>query len=355
MSSQKSKKKISDKKGAETQILAEQKIVDYTTLEYSVEIIVQKYLKGIEEDQNELFAPEYKREFVWDKKRQSHLIESILLDLPIPYFFTANCGERTEIVDGLQRIQTLVAFLKNDLTLDGLKRLDTLNGFKYADLLVSTQRRFKKKSLGIIELTDKADDEAKWDIFARINPGRLLLSDIKIRKGIVSESFFEFLAQCAENAKFLELCPIAQGELKGEERTKFVLRFFAYSERYLEFEYPVKDFLEVYIKDKKTRFDQREKRKLQQRFEKMLNFVDKYFPYGFKKSAKAITTPKIRFEALAVGTHLALQKKPNLVPPKVDWLNSEMFKLHTRYDASHSLPKVKARIEFVRDQLLGKL
>ena len=356
MSSQKSKKiSKADKKRAETQILAEQNIVDYDTLEYPIEVIVQKYLEGIEEDQNEFFAPEYKREFIWDKKRQSKLIESILLDLPIPYIFTAECGNRTEIVDGLQRIQSLAAFLNNDLTLDGLKRLDALNGFKYEDLLVSRQRQFKKKSLEIIELTDKADDDVKWDVFASINPNRVLTSDMEIRKGIVSESFFEFLAQCAKNAKFVELCPISQGELKKEERTKFVLRFFAYSEKYLDFEYPVKDFLEAYIEDKKAHFDGREKRKLQQRFEKMLDFVEEYFPHGFKKSEGATTTPKIRFEALAVGTHLALQKKPNLVPPEIDWLNSEKFKLHTRYDASHSLPKVTARIEFVRDKLLGKL
>jgi hypothetical protein len=62
----------------------------------------------------------------------------------------------------------------------------------------------------------------------------------------------------------------------------------------------------------------------------------------------------VRFEALSVGVYLALQKKPNLVPSEIDWLDSKEFKVYTRSDASNSRPKVKARIEFVRDKLLGK-
>jgi hypothetical protein len=62
----------------------------------------------------------------------------------------------------------------------------------------------------------------------------------------------------------------------------------------------------------------------------------------------------VRFETLSVGVHIALQKKPNLVPPDIDWLDSKEFKVHTRTHASNSRPKVKARIEFVRDKLLGK-
>lgn len=69
---------------AEAEIAAKEKIVDYDTKEYPVEVVVQKYLVGRETDENELFIPDYQREFSWDDKRQSKFIESVLVGLPIP-------------------------------------------------------------------------------------------------------------------------------------------------------------------------------------------------------------------------------------------------------------------------------
>lgn len=90
------------------------------------------------------------------------------------------------------------------------------------------------------------------------------------------------------------------------------------------------------------------------KFIKMLDFVEKYFPYGFRKVKNARSTPRVRFEAIAIGVSLALQKKPNLVPKSMAWLDSEDFKYHTTTHASNSGVRLKSRIEFVRDSLLGK-
>jgi hypothetical protein len=87
----------------------------------------------------------------------------------------------------------------------------------------------------------------------------------------------------------------------------------------------------------------------------MLDFIEKYFPNGFRKGKKHTTTPRIRFEAIAVGVALALKEKSGLEPSSVTWLDSPEFKKHTTSDASNSKPKIKHRIEYVRDQLLGKL
>ena len=353
MASKKVQKTITPdiKQVAEEEILNEQKIVDYDTREYPVEVIVQKYMQAIEDEENELFIPNYQRDFTWSKKRQSKFIESVMLGLPIPYIFTADCGERIEIVDGSQRIRTLAAFLNSELTLESLEKLKSLNGFTYNDLNLSRQRRFNRKSLRMIELTEKADAGVRLDIFERINTGSDVLKDMEVRKGVFAGPFYDFVSECAKNEKFLILCPISKIRADREEAGELVLRFFAYSEKYLKFGHRVNKFLDDYTKEKKARFDSDA---LRQSFENMLDFVEKYFPYGFKKSEKAITTPRVRFEALSVGVHLALQKKLDLVPPKIDWLDSEEFKVHTRSDASNSRPKIKARIEFVRDKLLAK-
>ncbi|WP_246843912.1 DUF262 domain-containing protein [Hydrocoleum sp. CS-953] len=62
------------KEAAEAEIREKQKPVDYDTKEYPVEVIVQKYMEGIEDDTNELFIPDYQREIAWDEKRQSKFI-----------------------------------------------------------------------------------------------------------------------------------------------------------------------------------------------------------------------------------------------------------------------------------------
>ena len=102
-------------KEAEKQIELEMKNVDYDTREFTIEYIIDKYIKRIENDENEIYVPEYQREFVWRYYRQSRFIESLILGLPIPLIFVAEIPEtgRLEIVDGSQRIRTLASFINN--------------------------------------------------------------------------------------------------------------------------------------------------------------------------------------------------------------------------------------------------
>lgn len=342
-----------DQETAEQQITKEQRIIDYDVHEYPVEVIVLKYITGINDDTNEIFVPSYQRKFVWDTKQQSKFIESLMLGLPIPYIFTADEEGRMEVVDGSQRIRTLEAFLSNKLRLEGLKTLDKLNDFTYEDLPLARQRKLRKRTIRIIELTDKATWEVRKEMFERINTTPVKLSDMEIRKGIFEGAFQDFVKECSENVKFIMLCPISDTRADREERPEMVLRFFAYSEKYKSFVHVVRDFLDEYMKEKQEGFNAEVANKLREDFEDMLDFVWKYFPYGFKKSYNARTTPRVRFEAISVGVHLALEIKPDLIPKDVTaWLESDEFKEHTRSDAANNRNKVLARFEYVRDKLL---
>lgn len=340
---------------AEQQIMKEQKIIDYDVHEYPVEVIVQKYLDGIGDNTNEVFIPSYQRKFVWDIKKQSKFIESLMLGLPIPYIFAADQDGRMEVVDGSQRIRTLEAFLSNKLRLEGLKTLEKLNDFMYEDLPVSRQRKLRKRNIRIIELSDKATWEVRKEMFERINTTSTKLSDMEVRKGIFEGEFQDFIKECSGNIKFKMLCPISEARADREERPEMVLRFFAYAEKYKDFVHVVRDFLDQYMKERQVGFDAKAANALREDFEDMLDFVWEYFPYGFKKSTKAKTTPRVRFEAISVGVHLALHVNPKLIPKDVaTWLESKEFKEHTRSDASNNRNKVLARFEYVRDKLLEK-
>ena len=103
------------------------------------------------------------------------------------------------------------------------------------------------------------------------------------------------------------------------------------------------------MKDNRDSFDEA---RFEFEFRRMIDFVDRYFPNGFAKSPSAKTTPRVRFEALSVGVNLALRERQDLVPSNVRWLDSSEFRMHTTTHASNSLPRLKGRIEYVRDRLL---
>jgi hypothetical protein len=120
----------------------------------------------------------------------------------------------------------------------------------------------------------------------------------------------------------------------------------------LNFKHDVTKFLDDFLLEKqKNGFNKEE---LIANLETVVNFVRRFFdrPY-FARRGRDKATPRVRFEALSVGIFLALKQNPNLVPQNLDWLESDEFKYHTTTDASNNQGKLKARIEFVRDCLLG--
>jgi len=345
---------------AEAEIREKQKIVDYDTKEYPVEVLVQKYKEGLDEDINELYVPDYQRDIAWTDEHQSRFIESIFLGLPIPYIFVADLRPdaeedlaRLEIVDGTQRIRTLNRFLGDELKLCALKKLESLNNFKFSDLSLARQRRFNRATMRMIVLTDSADEEVRRDIFERINTGSIPLNDMEKRRGISPGPFVKLLEELAKEPKFIKLCPLSDASRRSREPEEFVLRFFAYLDRYKKFDRRVDLFLNEYLENHNKKGINKDA--FRSTFHSMLDFVDQHLPDGFSKSTGHVRTPRIRFEAISVGVALALREKNDLEPSSMKWINSPEFKEYTTSDASNSRPKVIRRIEYVRDQLLGKL
>lgn len=340
---------------AEAQISLRQKETDFDIREYPVEVIVKKFTDKIEGDKAEIFVPDYQRELVWNEAQQSRFIESILLNLPIPYLYVADItsGEdagRLEIVDGSQRIRTLVRFMDNELELSRLEILDKLIGFRFKDLPLPRQLRFKRKTLRMIELIE-VDEEARRQLFDRLNSGGTKLEDMEKRMGSRDGEFLTFIRGLSDVQEFKDLCPISDARVKRREYPELVLRFFTYLERYQDFDKRVDEFLDNYLDEKnKNDFDSTA---LENSFMGMLSFVRQHFPHHFRKNANNSSVPRIRFEAIAVGVALALAENPDLDPVNMGWLESKMFLHLTRSDASNSRPRVINRINFVRDSLLG--
>ncbi len=336
-----------DRKRADTQLDEQQRRVNFDVKEFTVELLVNKF------ENTDIYVPDYQRAHVWSEERQSKFIESVLIGLPIPFLFSSEDPKtaRLEIVDGVQRITTLREFFLGDLALVNLEKLSSVNDFRFEDLSSLQQRRFKNRTLRMITLEPSTDLNTRFDIFERINSGSLIVNPSELRRGAFPGKFYDFIHNCSKGPAFLKICPVPNKRKKRAELEELVLRFFAYADRYSDFKHDVWSFLNDYLREMNDGFDIATKTA---DFDAMVNFVERNFPNGFAKSAGAKSTPRVRFEAISVGVHLALQQEPDLAPNNMDWLESAEFKKHTTSHASNSAPRLRGRIEFVRNSLLGK-
>ncbi len=352
---------------AEAQIRDKAKQVDYNTLEYPIEVIVQKYCDGLEDDTNEIFIPDYQREMAWDEENQSKFIESILLGLPIPYIFVADVSDeeedydaRLEIIDGTQRIRTLKRFLNNELQLSNLKKLTELNGFEFKDFPKPRQRRFQRNTLRMIRLRETADEEVRRDLFERINSGSVELNAMEKRRGSQPGLFLNLIEDLSQNPRFLQLCSFSQASIDRRDPQEYVLRFFAFLENYQSFSGHVHDFLDSYLKSKNAALEQSGQATetlncLRHTFLSVLSVIEELAPNSLRTGKHKIRPiTRIKFESLSVGLALALQQRENWIPRSLSFIESDEFHSYTKSDASSSKNKVVRRIEYVRDAALAE-
>lgn len=332
----------------EEQIQRESVPYVYDTKEYPVEVIVSKF------DRDQIFVPHYQRNFVWKNEEKSRFIESVFLGVPIMPFLVSVSGEdaELEIIDGSQRIRTLAEYCNNNLRLSKLQKLTELNGTRFNDLSESRKNKFLLRDFRFHVVTDKANNEIRADIFNRVNTSSNKLKSSEIRKGAYQGEFYNFIIECSQMEQFQKLCPIPDSKAKRGEYEELALRFFAYSESYLKFKHDVAPFLDNFLKEhNKNGFD---RDTLIHNFTEVMNFAEKHLePPYFARKGRERATPRVRFEALSVGIYLALKQNPTLNPDDFSWIDSDEFRELTTSDASNNQGKLRARIEFVRDCLLG--
>lgn len=345
----------------EDQIESLKKEVSFDTRDFLIEAIVQKYNKNLENGKNEIFVPDYQRDFVWDQERQSKMIESIILGLPIPSIFVAeDIDGRFEIVDGSQRIRTLSAFINEELTLTNLNKITSLNGKNFSGLDESRKRKFSNTAINMIVLSEKTSPEMRNDLFERINKGSDILRSMEARKGIYPGQFTDFIYnECSKNSTFREMIHLSSSVRDRQEYEELILRFFAISEKYPQysvFQKNVGNALDEYLKEKNSNFNEETKNEMFFNFKKMVNFVKKNFTYGFSKSMGKDTS-RIFFEAISVGVHLALQEKPKLLLKKK--VNAEILLGNRNFKDSilgkyktHASTTLKSRVNFIKDSIL---
>ncbi|MBF0539241.1 MAG: DUF262 domain-containing protein [Nitrospirae bacterium] len=174
--------------------------------------------------------PDFQRNFVWDEIRQSRLIESILIRIPLPSFYVdAINDDEWLIVDGLQRLNTLNNFINKDkLTLTGLEFLGKEIGEKkYSQLPRHLQRRLDETHLFFYIIRPETPIEAKFTIFRRLNTGGLVLTPQEIRHCLFQGKSTKLLRELASSNEFKTATDNSIPNKRMDDMD-FILRYFAF-------------------------------------------------------------------------------------------------------------------------------
>ncbi len=339
---------------AEAQIVEQSKRIDFYLTEYSVELLASKMKKG------EFVVPSYQRAYTWELERKSKFIESLVVGLPIPFlFFWEMPDGKLEIVDGSQRLRSIEEFVLGDFRLGELNGLTALSGFKFSDMPESRQRKVNNRSIRGIVLNEHADEQARFDMFERINTGSKIANMAEVRRGALAGPFMNLVIALANDQSFTALAPVSKKGLDEREREELVARFFAYSDGLEGYRDRPSEFIFNYVKKMNVKLGAQPTllESYRMRFLQTIEFISAVFPFGFRRSAKGKATPRARFEAIAVGSRLALDANPDLgaanVPAVEAWLTGEDFIQKTGSDGANAIARLRERSGFVRDRLLG--
>lgn len=340
----------------QTQLNEQKRKVDFNTYDMSLKELVSMISDGIIN-----ISPDYQRQFRWDNARQSLLIESLFLGIPIPSLFMATNSDGTwEVIDGVQRLSSVINFIsekdasvrnkigkENPLVLTGLSKLTTFEGKEFNTLSLSLQREFLLKPIKVITLSDKSDKLVRFDLFERLNTGGVKLTDQEIRNCIFKGEFINFIKDLSIRTEFTECVKLNEAQKSDGTAEELVLRFFASFYNKNKFEHSVKDFLNDYAVKANNHFNYRLAEKI---------FMDTFIQlgrlsHGIVKSIGKKSTSVVLFEAVAVGAAETIQNgiEQLNIDNFYDWVKDPNFnKLIT--GATNSKPKFLERIKFCCDK-----
>ena len=199
-------------------------------------------------DKNIDLGPDYQRRSRWSKNKQSLLIESFLLNIPVPpiFLFEKEYYEY-EVIDGRQRLEAISAFVNNEFRLSNLEYLKHLIGKKFSDLEDSIQKSLFRRTISATILLIESNTFDKYDLrmilFNRLNTGGEKLNGQELRNAIYASEFNDLILELSALEHFRNLWGIPNPidsddvvtikKLKNNQLYKtmtdceLVLRFFA--------------------------------------------------------------------------------------------------------------------------------
>ena len=185
-------------------------------------------LKRLKEKERLIIRPIWQRNFVWNRRQSSLLIESFLIGMPVPVIYLArNSENKFEVVDGQQRLSSVFDFIDGELELTGLEVRSDLNDCKYGELPEELQDKLTDSTISSIELSADTPRVAMRSMFERLNTNGTPLNAMEIRNCVYQGGLNDLIRELAELDDFKQ-CVNKSGLSRRMEDRELVLRFIAF-------------------------------------------------------------------------------------------------------------------------------
>lgn len=325
-------------------------------------------LKEIFKEHN--LNPDYQRRRVWDQNRKSRLIESFIINVPIPPVFLYETSfSKYEVMDGLQRISTILDFFDNKYALKGLEIWPELNGKYYNELPNDIKDGIRRRYLSatiLLKETAGSDEERekilKQFVFERLNTGGVQLSAQEIRNALYPGKFNKMLFEISDSSKLFNLL---WGSSKDDaflrmEDCEIILRYFAYiSACANNITKPTKRILDIYS-ELAMQYDEEDIEKLKDFYERILNLTNSLFgKNAFAREIGSNTREKILYDSILMAVTKLVQDRiltednvKNIEDSKYVFLASKEEDFNGKYTLiSNVIKRMNMFYDFIKSEL----
>lgn len=297
--------------------------------------------------------PEFQRVFRWSEYQKTKLIESIMLNIPIPSIFVSQNEDGVwDVIDGVQRLSTIFQFvgifkdengkLQPPLVLQKTDYLPSFAGVRWEDdtkelsFTKEQQLFFKRARMDIIIMKKESDPNTKYELFQRLNTGGSLLSDQEVRNCLMimtDKSFYEFVLDLDSDDSFRNTLPISDRRTDEQYRLELLLRLLIPG--YIDWDAIGKyeDFAELLDKETIALCNATiDKDEIKEKFKATFSLLYGIFDDGtFKRyNGTKHVGPVMAsaFQVIAVGVFRNISGILER-PDRVDWLKAKVYGLYS--------------------------
>lgn len=316
--------------------------------------------------------PDYQRNKVWDPQRKSRLIESLIMNIPIPPIFLYEISpSKYEVMDGLQRISTIIDFLNNKFKLKGLEVWQELNGCSYEELIPEVQDAIGSRYLsGSVILSDSKNTKEKQDelkrlIFERLNTGGITLTKQEIRNAVNTSKMNTMINDFADNNNtFNNLWHSGEDSKNRMGNREMILRFFAYKDLSYNNNTTIGTSQALdYYSAKSVYFDESKVENLKLYIENTLDFVKTLFGEQAFNKNNGTKSEKMLFDTVMLACSICIDKEVGLngdmdiennVQLKNNFLESNRDLFNGKYTSfSKVLERQEAFYNFLNSEIIN--
>ena len=321
--------------------------------------------------------PDFQRKAgIWNDVKQSRLIESLVLRIPLPSFYVSeDDDEEWEVVDGVQRLTAISRFVRppsadEALRLTGLEYLKgDFDGCRFQDLPPRLARRIRETEFTFHVIESNTPPAVRFNIFARINTGGMPLTHQELRHALVPGKARDILRQWAESEPFRKAVDYSIKPDRMADR-EMVLRYFAFWNMQNPESYSRRDFGEFLMDAMKdmNRLQRSEVDAARSTFESAMRVAREVFgPYAFRKRYTVGDTwrkpiNRALFESVAVNIARMTETQQRQLVHRRDKVRAAFVALMNEqdFDAAVSVgtgdpPKVQRRFDGMRKAFDGVL